>query len=299
LTIYENVVGEKKHSRVGAQKGFYRDDKGAVVMGSEPAALKEKRAKEAEEAKKTNAKNAMILPAPLKKGEKIQVLDLSKDDQYFKKLNAWFPKLQTAADYSRSREMKMKMADKSKGHLDVLEVGNYFISLAENLADLERIDPNVFTVSEQIKSLFGQFYPEGYGFVVCSFDPSKAMEAHPIGYIHDVLPDGRLFVPTRHQHTETVEPKEHFDHEIYSVNTKADGDAGLSAAEVEEQNHTLREKHAPTGKPLTLNKGDPENMRKALQTKSLDGFLPDHVTSLRQRKIKGLHDNVDHYFVAA
>ena len=88
-------------------------------------------------------------------------------------------------------------------------VGNYFISLAEDTADLERIDPAVFVVrndfcsdllsrismmseclevyqqflqvSDEIKSLFGKYYAEGYGFVVCSFDPNKTMQAHPIG----------------------------------------------------------------------------------------------------------------------
>jgi len=38
----------------------------------------------------------MILPAPLKKGAKIEVLDLSKDSFNFKELSNWFPKIVTA-----------------------------------------------------------------------------------------------------------------------------------------------------------------------------------------------------------
>jgi len=43
-----------------------------------------------------------------------------------------------------------------------------------------------------------------------------------LGYVHDVMENGNLFVPTRHQHTKEVLEKEKFDHEIFSVNTLED-----------------------------------------------------------------------------
>jgi len=302
LTIYENVVGEgEKGHRVGNQTNFHRDETGKVVFGKESDDAKAKREAAIEEEKKKNAKNAMILPAPLKKGSKIQVLDLSKDSFSFKDLSSWFPKLLTEKDLkapSASRGM-LRTMQKGGSTLEVLSVGNYFISLAEDLSDLERIDPEVFTVSDEIKKLFGKCYPDGYGFVVCSFDPNKTMQAHPIGYIQDFLEDGRLFVPTRHQHTIEVKDKEHFDHEIYSVNTTNEGDAGMSVEEIEKSNHDLVVKHGMSAnKPFEPLKSHPQATRAALKSDALDPILPSKIESLRQIKIVGTHANDDRKFVS-
>lgn len=40
--------------------------------------------------------------------------------------------------------------------------------------------------------------------------------------MHDLLPDGRLFVPCRHEHGHGTKDKEDFDHEIFSVNTQGE-----------------------------------------------------------------------------
>jgi len=172
-------------------------------------------------------------------------------------------------------------------------VGNYFISLAESLDDLDRIDPEVFKVSPNIKDLFSKHYALGFGFVICSFDPNKTMQAHPIGYVHDLMDGGKMFVPTRHQHTEDVKATEKFDHEIYSINTTAEGGAGLSVEEVERKNSGVGEKGEFTKRLSTT-----DEMTKVLQSDVLTPLYPP-VQSLRQRKVNGLFNNVDFVFVVA
>lgn len=66
--------------------------------------------------------------------------------------------------------------------LEVHEVGAYFVSVAETLSDLARIDPTVFQVAPDIEKLFKQHYKEGFAFIVCCFNPSKKdVKTHPVG----------------------------------------------------------------------------------------------------------------------
>ncbi len=51
------------------------------------------------------------------------------------------------------------------------------------------------------------------------------MTAHPIAFVSSRLPDGRLFVPTRHEHgsestNRNLAGNAKFDHVIYAVNAK-------------------------------------------------------------------------------
>jgi len=288
ITVYENVIGKPKKKE--GTKGMYRDADGKVRVGAPPPELvaqreAERKAKEAE-----NAKNAMILPAPLKAGQKIEVLDLSKDKFSFERISKWFPKI--ANPRAQKFLKKERKSASSQGKLDVLAVGNYFISLAETLDDLDRIDPEVFKVSPNIKDLFSKHYSKGFGFVVCSFDPNKSMKAHPLGYVHDLMDGGKMFVPTRHQHTEEVKDEEDFDHEIYSINTSEEGGAGMSVEDVEKKNAVVFEK------PFAPNLSTPEKMTAVLASEVLSPMFPV-IHSLRQRRLKGNFKNDDFVFVAA
>jgi len=104
-------------------------------------------------------------------------------------------------------------------------------SIAKTVDDLKRIDPTVFQVSDTIDQLFRKHYAMGFGFVICCFDEDKGVAGHPIGYVHDLLPDGSLFVPCRHEHGHGTKETEHFSHEIYSLNTKG-GEAGKTRSEL-------------------------------------------------------------------
>lgn len=56
------------------------------------------------------------------------------------------------------------------------------------------------------------------------------MAPHPIGYIHERLPDGRLFVPTRHAHGsgDTGEDHADWDHDIFLWGTEKMGESSVS-----------------------------------------------------------------------
>jgi len=128
----------------------------------------------------------------------------------------FFPK---AAEEKRSRSSAVETQSNAKDHLEVHAVGAYLISIAKSVEDLRRIDPSVFKVSDTIDVLFRQHYAEGFGFVICRFDATKGVQGHPIGYVHDPMPNGTLFVPCRHEHGHGTTETENFSHEIYSLNT--------------------------------------------------------------------------------
>jgi len=256
-----------------------------VVGVSGGRGKKDEAKRQAIEAKqKEKYENAMILPAPLKAGSKVQLLDLSKDKFKFASLEAYFPhRVEKEKEKSKGKKFLKNQKD-DKAPLEVHEVGAYFVSIAENLADLDRIDPTVFKVSSTIQELFGKHYREGFGFIICCFNPDKKIDGqHPIAYVHDVMADGRLFVPCRHEHGHGTKAEEHFDHYIYSVNTGED--AGMTRAEMMSQ---LGE-WACNEKVSELD---------ALRSDVLQPFLPA-VTDLRRRQILGMFKNDDLIFVRA
>jgi len=263
ITVYEHKVGV-----IGGGRGRKEDE--------------EKKDKIKKEQEKAKYGNAMILPCPLKAGSKVQLLDLSKDSFSFERVENYFPK--EPVPQSRGvRLHKPVTTDNSK--LAVHEVGAYFVSIAENLGDLKRIDPAVFTVSENIEHLFAAHYAAGFGFIVCCFNPDKAIvDGHPIAYVHDVMPDGRFFVPCRHEHGHGTQAMETFDHFIYSLNT-GKGDAGDTRDEI------------LAAHPQWLY--DKDFAADTAVTSALMAPLYAPVTALRRRRIQGKFKNDDLIFVAA
>jgi len=128
-------------------------------------------------------------------------------------------------------EGRSSIEQSNSKHLEVHQVGAYVVSIAKNVDDLRRIDPTVFKVSDTIDQLFRKHYATGFGFIICSFDPSQGVKGHPIGYVHDLLPDGSLFVPCRHEHGHGEQATETFSHEIYSLNTQG-AEAGVTRTEL-------------------------------------------------------------------
>jgi len=172
-------------------------------------------------------------------------------------------------------------------------MGAYKVSVAEDLEDLERIDPSVFKVAEDIDVILKKHYPKGFGFLICCFDPTAGIEPHPLGYIH-TLNNGSLFVPTRHEHGHGNEQPD-WDHIIYSINTIDGNDfihqAGISVAEVLAQYaQTVKEK------PDKFELVAPVENVESINTWS--SKLPDlgKITSLRKKKVNGPNDNVDLVF---
>ena len=145
----------------------------------------------------------------------------STDHPLFKALRSSFPTLtdRRAREPEREEEEEDMGFDISAGFDDdaklvVRDVGSYRVSLAPCLSDLKRIDPQTFVVPPAIEQLLSTHYSGGrepgesgiyedeagdFSFVVCRFKDAD-VPPHPIGYVHERLADGRLFVPTRHAH---------------------------------------------------------------------------------------------------
>jgi hypothetical protein len=179
-----------------------------------------------------SANNAMILPAPFKDtpGNNVEFLDLKTTPTFFEDLNHCFPEPPMSRGMLNSFDCDDE-GDKTN-FLQVHAVGAYNMSFARNLADLDRIDPKFFKVSALVAPILAASYKHDFGFVICAFDSKKNIEPHPIGFIHDTFKDGKLFVPTKHEHgSGGKKDLAHFDHKIFSINTDAET-AGSSPQEL-------------------------------------------------------------------
>lgn len=154
--------------------------------------------------------NAMILPVP---GDvnTVELVDLSKAKDILEKLDAAFE----FDPYSRSLSRGLtKSVTNDSLTLQVFEVGSYKVSLAATLDDLDRLDPEVFTVSDEAKAALRSSTRDGkFGFVVATLTQSGPY--HPLAYIHDS--EGPLFVPTRHEHGAGDGDMAEWDHTIFYV----------------------------------------------------------------------------------
>jgi hypothetical protein len=184
---------------------------------------------------------AMILPFPLVKGKnRVQVMDLSKCKSLFKRLGKLFKSkhkdvmtLDDATDYF------------ANGSIPVQQVGSYLTSIVPNFDAFDKLQYNQFGLSPEVKELLKQYYSKKYGFIVCIL--KKNAEYHPFGYTHEIRPDGKLFVPTRHFHGHTNEsqllntdsqtrmPGEYYDEgiedvESFMARTMSDADPYLQHA---------------------------------------------------------------------
>lgn len=143
------------------------------------------------------AGTAMVLPVP--NGGPIDMLDLSKEDWSWKALDdAYFPKPMSPS-WGGTGGFAFGMQAKGPSRLAVVTCGGYLVSVAKTMQDLARVDDDVFTLPANIQEVLQKHYGEGFGFVVCKFQKGKT-SGHPIAYTHSPLKDGRLFIPTRHEH---------------------------------------------------------------------------------------------------
>ena len=219
LVVYRNYVSVEFDTKSGGR--------------ADPSRLKEaaNRLKEAAEKKlSTEPTPAMILPFPAHDpNSKVDLIDLHTNKTLFADLDQCFPRFE--APPKNLREGKSRLAAPLSSHkLAVERVGSYNISVAYSIDDLRRIDESVFSVAPNVDTLLAKHYGKGFGFIICAFADNT--EKHPLAYVHDVAPDGKLFVPTRHHHHgDKEEATAHWDHEIYSYGTAADG--GESPAEAE------------------------------------------------------------------
>lgn len=111
--------------------------------------------------------------------------------------------------------------------LDVYDVGSYNVSIAINLNDVNRVNTNVFRLSDGCRAFLNSTYSrfDNVGFVICQLKTGNHYY-HPIAYSHAVT-NNKMFIPTvhYHQHSSRQFTRGHnrnggndWDHTIYVAN---------------------------------------------------------------------------------
>lgn len=108
--------------------------------------------------------------------------------------------------------------------LEVIELGAYKVSVAPTAKDIRRANKDIFKISKGTRKVLKEKYDDSYAFIICMFDSTKKIAPHPVGYIHDLLSSGEVFVPCVHVHDGKLHREEHFDHMIYSLGCKSPRD---------------------------------------------------------------------------
>lgn len=207
---------------------------------------------DSEDERVTTKHNAMILPCPINEdGEEVTLIDLSGkgDNKFsFNELDECFPKLFIL---TKGITKGKKMAAREEA-LEVIEIGAYKVSVAPTIKDLKRANKGIFKISAGTRKVLKRLYEEGYGFVICMFDTTKNIEPHPIGYIHDRLPSGDLFVPCKHVHDGKTHRTEHFDHSIYSLDARDSNNRNMKSVDQlkTEYKKKAKEEHSNYEHPL-------------------------------------------------
>lgn len=147
--------------------------------------------------------NAMILPVPGGATD-VALFDLTAYPTIFDDIDAPF--------VVRSRGVS-KDLDRSFGEpLEVHRVGSYDVSIVPTVDDVKRLNTSVFEVSADTENTLRGHYPVGFAFLVAQLRTSG--DFHPLAYTHPVV-DGRMFIPTRHEHGGRSGDLPKWDHSIY------------------------------------------------------------------------------------
>jgi hypothetical protein len=161
----------------------------------------------------------MILPVPVKRGSEesdVEFEDLSKKQEFFKKLEDLFPK-------PKSRGMTKGFGEDSLSYglekLKVQTVGSFEASFAPTMKDMDRLDDR-FKLPTNVWSQLPEY--EDWGFVVFKLKSGDA-ERHPMAFSFSTRYPNKIYFPTVHVHHKSVPKSEEFDHELY-----AQGSIGLS-----------------------------------------------------------------------
>lgn len=239
----------------------------------------------------------MILPYPIvvSVNSEVQLIDLSDCPKILDDLNELFVEPRRANKGPMKAKAKYEESEDDEGPLPVETVGGYKISVARSIRDLRRVDKSVFILNPDVGELLKTHYPDGFGFLICAFDPKLGVAGHPIGYVHDLPLSGEYFIPTRHEHgteelsgrhgrdddsegDEDPEPHvpsgtAHFDHAIFTINAATNHGAGVLCPK------------------------DNKVIMKVLGVKQIKRLLP-HTVQLRRLVLRGDFENEDRYIAS-
>lgn len=140
----------------------------------------------------TTGSNCMILPIP--SGTDITLIDLSSHKRFWENCEAFFPRNSNSFG-AAGWGFAGGFSDSTT--LPVEHVGGYKCTIVPSIADINRVHPQ-FKLPSNVQELLSANYKDKFSFLVCLFE--KRVSGHPIAYLSSCLPDGTLFIPTRHEH---------------------------------------------------------------------------------------------------
>lgn len=213
-------------------------------------------------------KNAIILPVP-GESDDIDLVDMSGNEEFFETLNANFRR-------STFGTRGVGEGDYLGGDfLEVQDVGAYQVSIVPSVADLERINPDLFVMNDVTKNTIRANYAKGYAFVVAVLKPGRFQ---PLCYTHKALPNGKVFVPTRHEHGES-KGRPSWDHSI-TVN-------------LDVQKNIFASYTGPKTVPLNTHRTGLLHMPGIQLPNTLNSFFGDRASPWTQIKVEGTNPNID------
>lgn len=177
---------------------------------------------------------AMVLPFPNYPNSKndrrnfIKILETKpKDSKLFDYLDERF-KEHTFGSSSYDGLLKNSSG---RGTLKVSRSGSYRYSIVNELSDFNKLNNNVFKLDPDVEKILSTYY-QNFGFIVCIIDTSA--DYSPFAYISERMPNGKIFIPTRHHHQhqnhyydfnsngilkDTENKLENWDHSVYILGT--------------------------------------------------------------------------------
>lgn len=213
-------------------------------------------------------KNAIILPVP-GDGDDVDMVDMSGNEEFFDTLNANFRRPTMRGTFGGGDDYL------GGDFLAVQDVGAYQISIVPSVADLERINPDLFVMNDMTKNTIRAKYAKGYAFVVAVLKPGRFQ---PLCYTHKALPNGKVFVPTRHEHGES-KGRPSWDHFVI-VNRDI-------------QKNIFASYTGPKTVPLNTHRTGPLYMPGVQLPGPLNSFFGDRASQWTQLRIDGTNPNID------
>lgn len=150
--------------------------------------------------------SAIIIPLPLKQGSTAEIIELSDKYDHIHRLLPLFPGFYMGDEYYDS-------------------VGGYKPMIANTFTEL--LNLKGFVLNPKREALLFERYGEGYGFLVCIYDPNEGARRDLIAVVHDLaqVNDGELFVPLR-DHQISSSQRMNYVH-IFTINACRNRGAGL------------------------------------------------------------------------
>jgi hypothetical protein len=164
----------------------------------------------------------MILPVPYSESIRFEEAVMKTPD-FFGHCERSFNILETV---SMTRSLSANSSS-PKTYLEVRNVGPYAVSVATCVEDIQRLDPSVFQLEEDLVSLLHGNYSSPFGFLCCVLRRGE-QKYEPLAYSHRRLLSNKLFIPTRHYHTHpssihgwfsSLAKGENWSHDIYTMLT--------------------------------------------------------------------------------